>query len=48
MAATVYALVQEDDLLLTPLSLFMDLYLAVVVNSGWAIDEARGTRMKWH
>ena len=51
MAATVYALVQEDDLALTPLSLFMDLYLTVVVNSGWAIaaiDEARGTRMKWH
>jgi poly-beta-1,6-N-acetyl-D-glucosamine synthase len=51
MAATVYALVQDDEVVLTPLSLAMDLYLSVVVNAGWAIagiDELRGTRMKWH
>jgi len=51
MAATVYALVQDDEIVLTPLSLLMDLYLSIVVNSGWAIagiDELRGTRMKWH
>jgi cellulose synthase/poly-beta-1,6-N-acetylglucosamine synthase-like glycosyltransferase len=51
MAATVYLLVHEDDLWLSPLSLLMDLYVSVVVNSAWAIaavDEARGARMKWH
>jgi poly-beta-1,6-N-acetyl-D-glucosamine synthase len=51
MAATIYALVQDDEVVLTPLSLLMDLYLSVVVNSGWAIaaiDEMRGTKMKWH
>jgi cellulose synthase/poly-beta-1,6-N-acetylglucosamine synthase-like glycosyltransferase len=51
MAATVNILVQEDDLRLCPLSLLMDLYMSVVVNSAWAIaavDEARGASMKWH
>jgi len=51
MSAVIYSLVQDDDVGLTPFSLLMDLYLSVVVNSGWAIaaiDEARGTRMKWH
>ena len=51
MAATIYALVQDDEIVLTPLSFLMDLYLSIVVNSGWAIagiDELRGTRMKWH
>ncbi|WP_445502508.1 glycosyltransferase family 2 protein [Microvirga sp. G4-2] len=51
MTAIIYILVQEDDLALLPFSLLMDLYLSIVVNSGWAIagiDEARGTRMKWH
>ena len=51
MAATIYALVQDDEVVLTPLSFLMDLYLSIVVNSGWAIagiDELRGTRMKWH
>jgi biofilm PGA synthesis N-glycosyltransferase PgaC len=50
MLATVLTLVQEDDIRLTPLSVLMDIYLSVVVNSAWviaAIDEARGTRMKW-
>jgi poly-beta-1,6-N-acetyl-D-glucosamine synthase len=51
MTATIYILVQEDDVALTPLSLLMDLYLSIVVNSAWAIaaiDEARGARMKWY
>jgi len=51
MSAMVYALVQDDEIVLTPLSFLMDLYLSIVVNAGWAIagiDELRGTRMKWH
>lgn len=51
MAALIYILMQEDDLALAPFSFVMDLYLSILVNSAWviaAIDEARGTRMKWH
>jgi hypothetical protein len=51
MTAIIYILVQEDDLALVPFSFMMDLYLSILVNSAWAIaaiDEARGTRMKWH
>ena len=51
MTGIIFILAQEDDLALLPYSLLMDLYLCVLVNSAWAIaavDEARGTRMKWH
>jgi glycosyltransferase involved in cell wall biosynthesis len=51
MTGIIFILAQDDDLALLPYSLLMDLYLCVLVNSAWAIaavDEARGTRMKWH
>lgn len=51
MAAAIYVVVQRDDFRLIPLAALMDLYLAYFVNAAWviaAVDEIRGTRMKWH
>jgi hypothetical protein len=50
MTATVYVLEQDDELSLLPLIPILDLYQSLFVNSVWvvaAIDEARGTRMRW-
>lgn len=47
----IYVVVQRDVFRLIPLAALMDLYLAYFVNAAWAIaavDEIRGTRMKWH
>lgn len=50
MTAMVYVLEQDDEIELLPLVPFLDLYQSFLVNSAWivaAIDEVRGTRMKW-
>jgi poly-beta-1,6-N-acetyl-D-glucosamine synthase len=50
-AVAIYVVVQRDVFRLIPLAALMDLYLAYFVNAAWAIaavDEIRGTRMKWH
>jgi cellulose synthase/poly-beta-1,6-N-acetylglucosamine synthase-like glycosyltransferase len=51
MTGIIFILAQEDDLAILPCALLMDLYLCILVNSAWAIaalDQARGTRMKWN
>ncbi len=50
MTATIYVLEQDDEIELLPFVPFLDLYQSFLVNSAWivaAIDEVRGTRMKW-
>jgi cellulose synthase/poly-beta-1,6-N-acetylglucosamine synthase-like glycosyltransferase len=50
MTATIYILEQDDEIELLPFVPFLDLYQSFLVNSAWivaAIDEVRGTRMKW-
>ncbi|RYE51016.1 MAG: glycosyltransferase family 2 protein [Hyphomicrobiales bacterium] len=50
MTAMIYILEQDDDVALVPLIPVLDLYQSILVNSAWviaAIDEARGTRMRW-
>jgi len=50
MTATIYILEQDDEIELLPFVPFLDLYQSFLVNSAWvvaAIDELRGTRMKW-
>ncbi|MBO1077320.1 glycosyltransferase family 2 protein [Roseomonas marmotae] len=50
MTAMIYILEQDDDVALAPLIPILDLYQSILVNSAWviaAVDEARGTRMRW-
>jgi cellulose synthase/poly-beta-1,6-N-acetylglucosamine synthase-like glycosyltransferase len=51
MTAVICAIVQNDDLRLAPYAVLLDVYQAIFINSAWviaAVDEVRGTRMKWH
>jgi cellulose synthase/poly-beta-1,6-N-acetylglucosamine synthase-like glycosyltransferase len=50
MTATIYVLEQDDEIELLPFVPFLDIYQSFLVNSAWivaAIDEVRGTRMRW-
>jgi len=50
MTAAIYVLLHDDDFRLLPVVPFLDLYQALLVNCAWviaAIDEIRGSRMKW-
>ncbi|MFC1459394.1 glycosyltransferase [Microvirga arabica] len=50
MTATIYVLEQDDEIELLPFVPLLDIYQSLLVNSAWivaAIDEVRGTRMKW-
>ena len=51
MTAMIYNLAQDDELALIPLIPILDIYQSLLVNSAWvvaAVDEARGTGMRWH
>lgn len=50
MTATVLVLAHDDEFTNVPLLVVMDLYQTILINSAWviaAIDELRGTRMRW-
>jgi len=50
MTAMIYILEQDDEVTLVLLIPLLDLYQSILVNSAWvtaAVDEARGTRMRW-
>ncbi len=51
MTAMIYILEQDDDVSLIPFIPILDIYQSLLVNSAWvvaAVDEARGTGMRWH
>jgi poly-beta-1,6-N-acetyl-D-glucosamine synthase len=51
MTAMIYILEQDDEISLIPLIPVLDIYQSLLVNSAWviaAIDEMRGTGMRWH
>jgi hypothetical protein len=51
MTTMVYILEQDDEIGLLAYVPILDVYQSLLVNSAWviaAIDELRGTRMKWH
>ncbi|QRM34283.1 hypothetical protein [Microvirga sp. VF16] len=51
MTAMIYILEQDDEISLIPLIPALDIYQSLLINSAWviaAVDEMRGTGMRWH
>jgi hypothetical protein len=50
MISTVYIISHDDEFMLLPYAMLLDIYQSLMVNSAWIIallDELRGARMRW-